>query len=89
MRMKNTFMDLNNYLFEAIERLNDDNLNDEELDKEIRRSEAVTKIAQTIIGNGEMAIKAQKVMYDCGSDQRVEMPLLGITDSSLQKKTKI
>ena len=43
--MKNTLSDLNNYLFESIERLNDDTLTDEELDKEIKRSDAVQKIA--------------------------------------------
>lgn len=43
--MKNTLSDLNNYLFEAIERINDDELSMEELDKEIKRSESVNKIA--------------------------------------------
>ena len=86
--MKNTLTDLNNYLFEAIERLNDDSLDPEELDKEIRRSEAVTSVANTIIANGEMAIRAQKVMYEYGNGGQVEIPLLGITDAKTQKKTK-
>ena len=51
--MKNTLSDLNNYLFEAIERINDDELSMEELDKEIKRSESVNKIAKTII-DGEL-----------------------------------
>ena len=51
--MKNTLTDLNNYLFEAIERLNDDSLDPDELDKEIKRSEAVTNVANTIIANEE------------------------------------
>lgn len=88
MAMKNTLTDLNNYLFEAIERLNDDSLDPDELDKEIKRSEAVTNVANTIIANGEMAIRAQKVMYDYGRGAEVEMPLLGITDASTQKKTR-
>jgi len=50
--LKNTLNDLNNYLFEAIERLNDDDLSEEQLDKEIKRSEAVQKVAKTIIENG-------------------------------------
>lgn len=86
--MKNTLTDLNNYLFEAIERLNDDSLDPEALEKEIRRSEAVTKVAQTIIENGEMAIRAQKVMYEYGNGGQVEIPLLGITEKETQKKTK-
>ena len=88
MAMKNTLTDLNNYLFEAIERLNDDSLDPDELDKEIKRSEAVTNVANTIIANGEMAIRAQKVMYDYGRGAEVEMPLLGITDARAQKKTR-
>ena len=39
--MKNTLADLNNYLFEAIERINDDNLDDAQLEKEIKRSEKI------------------------------------------------
>ena len=42
--MKNTLSDLNNYLFEAIERINDDDLSDEELDKEIKRSELLKQL---------------------------------------------
>ncbi len=79
--MKNTLTDLNNYLFESIERLQDDSLDSEELEKEIKRSEAVQKIAKTIIDNGALAIQAQKMMYDQGVEKTVAMPLLGITDS--------
>ena len=46
--MKNTLSDLNNYLFEAIERITDDELTDEALDKEIKKSEAVQKIARPL-----------------------------------------
>lgn len=78
--MKNTLADLNNYLFENIERLNDDELSEEELDKEIKRSEAVQKIAKTIIDNGSLALQAKKHFDEYGIEQSVEMPLLGITD---------
>ena len=81
MTMKNTIVDLNNYLFECIERLNDDELDSDALDREIKRSEAVQKIAKTIIDNGALAIQAQKMMYDQGIEKTVEFPLLGITDS--------
>lgn len=77
--MKNTLTDLNNYLFEAIERINDDSLNDEQFEKEIKRSEAVQKIAKTIIDNGNLALQAKKHMDEYGQGQNIELPMLGIT----------
>ena len=79
--MKNTLADLNNYLFESIERLNDDGLTNEELEKEIKRSEAVQKVAKTIIENGALALQAQKHFDEYGVERKVAMPLLGMTDS--------
>ena len=58
--MKNTLGDLNNYLFEAIERVLDDSLSPEELERELKRSEAVTAVAEVIVHNGELALKAIK-----------------------------
>lgn len=64
--MKNSLQDLNNYLFESLERINDDDLTDEELEKEIKRSEAVTKVASTIINNAEVQLKALQYADEYG-----------------------
>lgn len=77
--MKNTLTDLNNYLFETIERLNDDELTDEQLEKEIKRSEAVQKVAKTIIENGSLALQAKKHLDEYGKGDNVELPMLGVT----------
>lgn len=74
--MKNTLSDLNNYLFESIERLNDDSLSDEELDREIKRSEATQKVAKTIIDNASLALQAKKHLDEYGIENNVEIPLL-------------
>ena len=49
--MKNTLSDLNNYLFESIERLTDDELSDEELDSigHAFQGESFEKISTTEI----------------------------------------
>jgi len=70
--MKNKLMDLNNYLFEVLERLTDDSLSEEEMQKEISRSRAVTSVAETIIHNGELALKGQRYVaefYGADSDE--------------------
>ena len=64
--MKNTLADLNNYLFETLERLTDDGMTEEEMEKEITRSKAVTSVAETIIHNGELALKAVRHAEEYG-----------------------
>lgn len=72
--MKNTLTDLNNHLFEQLERLNDEDLEGEELDKELRRSEGMTKIAEQIIRNGELAYKTMVHMDEYNYDSQRKPP---------------
>ena len=81
-QMKNTLVDLNNYLFESIERITDDDLTDEQLEKEIKRCDAVQKIAKTIIENGHLALNARKHIDEQGRGQTVDLPMLGITSEN-------
>lgn len=60
--MKNTLSDLNNYLFEQLERLQDDSLDESGLDKEIQRSEAVQKVAKTIMITDNLRFKRKSTL---------------------------
>lgn len=64
--MKNSLSDLNNYLFESIERLMDDDLDDAGLERERKRAEAVYKGAKAIIENGRLALDAQMYADEYG-----------------------
>ncbi len=77
--MKNKLIDLNDHLFEQLERLNDEDLSDEQLEKEISRSKAITDIAENIINNGELMFKAQKHYDEYGIkyNQKNTVLLLG------------
>lgn len=70
--MKNKLVNLNNHLFEELERLNDESLKGEELQEERERAKSMAQIAQTIINNGELALKAVKHYDEYG--KREEMP---------------
>lgn len=59
--MKNTLLDLNNHLFEQLERLNDEELSGDELEQEINRSKAVGNIAAKIIENAEVVLRAEEL----------------------------
>lgn len=58
--MKNTLTDLNNILFEQLERIQDDSLSEDALEREIKRTDSVVKISEKIIDNGELAFKAMQ-----------------------------
>lgn len=75
--MKNSLEDLNNYLFECIERVIDDDLSPEELDKEIKRSSAVQNIAKNIIENSKLALDAKKHFDQYGIEKNIDIPMIG------------
>jgi len=67
---RNTLEDLNNHLFEQLERLNDGDLSDEELDRELKRADSMSKIAGQIIGNGHLALKAHEFAAEYGDARK-------------------
>lgn len=73
--MKNTMIDLNNHLFEQMERLNDDELNNEELDKEIRRAKAMTEVSSQIIENAALGLSAEKLRAEYGN-REIHLPVM-------------
>ena len=76
--MKNTLGDLNNYLFEQLERINDDSLDAEGLDRELKKTDHIVKVAEKIIQNGDLAFKTMQHMdeYGYGGAPKVAPALL-------------
>lgn len=60
--MKNKIADLNNHLFEQLERLNADDLKGEKLQTEISRAHAMAGIANNIVGAHKVIIDAYKLV---------------------------
>lgn len=73
---KNTLGDLNNHLFAMLEKLNDDDLTGEDLEREIKRSEAMADVSEQIIKNGELQLKAMKHMDEYGYKREKNCPEL-------------
>lgn len=62
--MKNTLGDLNNILFEQLERLNDEELKGDKLKEEMERANAINNVATRIIANGSLVLSAKRFMDD-------------------------
>lgn len=71
--MRNSLVDLNNYLFEQLERLNDE---DVDLDEEIVRAKAIGDIAKNIVDNANTILKAKKFQYESLGKENITIPKL-------------
>lgn len=71
--MQNKLVDLNNHLFAQLERLGDEDLKGEDLREEIDRAKAVTGVAEQIIANGTLVLKA-KIVQDNSMSCEFSLP---------------
>ncbi|NRO84142.1 hypothetical protein [Lactobacillus helveticus] len=82
----NRLEDLNDMLFNQLVRLDKDDINDDDLKKEINRSQAMTGVAHTIIDNARVVLSAAKFM-DNRIDFNSELPhMMGIEAPHDSKK---
>jgi benzoyl-CoA reductase/2-hydroxyglutaryl-CoA dehydratase subunit BcrC/BadD/HgdB len=59
---RNKLSDLNNHLFEQLERLNDEELSNEDLEKEIKRQRSMSEVATNIIEINRISMDAIKLI---------------------------
>ena len=72
--MKNTLVDLNNHLFEQLERLNDEELRGEDLKDEIIRAKSITDIASKIIDNANTVLAVKKMQVETLGKSNISIP---------------
>lgn len=72
--MRNTLGDLNNHLFEQLERLNDEELQGDKLKEEISRAKSITDIASKIIDNANTVLQAKKIQAETLGRSSVTIP---------------
>jgi hypothetical protein len=77
--MKNKLSDLNNHLFAQLERLGEEGLTSEQIQDEVKRSEAITDVADQIIRNADLQLKAVTVLANHGDRFKPMLPMIGET----------
>lgn len=75
--VKNKLTDLNNHLFMQIERLSDEDMTDDRLEIELKRSEAMVSVADQIIRNASLHLQAAKIASDYGADPTLYLQSVG------------
>ena len=78
--MKNKLTDLNDHLFAQLERLSDEDLKGEELETEISRAGAVVSVADKIVGNASLQLKAAQIYAEHGPRISDRLPAIGKAD---------
>ena len=75
--MKNTLVDLNNNLFEMLERVNNPDTKDEDLEIVMKRANTMVRLSETIIHTNELAFNVYKhgVEYGCKDISSLPSPL--------------
>lgn len=82
---RNTLMDLNNHLFAELERLGDEDLTQEELEKEIARADAITKVGNVLVNNAKTALEATKTQMEWGRRESVQIPEMLLENKNHEK----
>ena len=79
--MKNKLQDLTNHLFAQLERLGDEDLSAEDIEKETARSEAIVSVADRITKNADIQLKAAALYAHHREDILPHLPLIGNSGS--------
>lgn len=74
--MKNKLIDLNNHLFMQLERLGDEEMDLDALEKEIKRTDAIVEVSEQIIGNANLALRAAALVAEYGGNYQSMLPMI-------------
>lgn len=78
--MKNKLGDLNNHLFAQLERMAAEEMTPEQIETEAKRSAAIVSVADQIVKNADLQLKAAKLYADHGEKMLPMLPAIGKTD---------
>lgn len=64
--MKNKLVDLNNHLFAQLERLSEEGLTAEQIELEVKRTDAIVDVSTQIVENAALQLKAVTLVANHG-----------------------
>lgn len=79
---KVSLADLNDHLFDQLDRLADQSLSPEQTDTEIRKAAAMVGLADRISTNADLSLKAAKLFAEHGKAILPHLPKIGNQDKA-------
>jgi hypothetical protein len=74
--MKNKLADLNNHLFAQLERLSEEGLTAEQIEQEVRRTDAIVNVSEQIVRNADLQLKAVTILANHGDRFRPHLTMI-------------
>lgn len=75
--MSNTLADLNRHLFTQLDRLTEDCMSPEQIEAEAKRADAIVSIADQVIRNADLQLKAVGILANHGDRFKAMLPMIG------------
>lgn len=75
--MKNRLADLNDHLFMQLERLANEELTPEQIESEVKRTEAIVDVADKLVDNARLSLQACDLVAKHGDRFMKHLPMLG------------
>jgi hypothetical protein len=74
---KNKLCDLNDHLFAQLERLSDENLDPDGIEREVKRTEAIVGMSDQVLRIADTGLKAAKLFAEHGNAVLPHLPQIG------------
>lgn len=74
--MKNKLSDLNDHLFCQLERLAQEDLTPEQIEAEVKRTDAIVDVSEQIVRNADLHLKAATILANHGDRFQKMLPML-------------
>lgn len=74
---KNRISDLTDHLFAQLERLSDESMTAEQIEQEVKRSDALVSVSDQIVGTYDLQLKAAKLFAEHGQAVLHMLPQIG------------
>ena len=75
--MKNKLTDLNDHLFAQLERLSEEGLTAEQIEVEVKRTDAIVDVSEQIVRNADLQLKAVTILATHGERFRPQLSMIG------------